>query len=505
MKPVNLQSLLASYDNLERATLDKYLSYSATRLKAHEWGSLRALRDYLAGGGILPARVLDAFYLGYKIPQIGKEFDLLKLCIEPDGHHSIINIELKTDADKEKVERQLRRNHYYLKFAECRVYLFTFVEHTKTLYTWVDDKLEVCSRDMLLDLLMRVIPRQDVVLDHLFDPKHYLISPFNDPERFMQGEYFLTTHQEMIERNVLTWADDQSKGQFVSIEGAAGTGKTLLTYHIARQLKEAGYRVLVLHCASINHGQLRLIEDYDWEIREAKDLVQIKTSLCDFLIIDEAQRLRSWQLKTLTALSCRCILSFDPLQCLSEEEFRLNADQTIRNLASPNNHKLTNSIRTNKELVGFITQILDSRKNWEIEGADIEVCNFYSAKELRSYLEYLDELGWITPQYTPLRYDTAKYERYFASRERSAHGIIGLEYDGIVAVIDEHFYYDDKGLLCCKKINTGNTYSLKSMFYQIVTRARKRLCIIVLNNDPLLERCLDILGRGASRSEVSRD
>lgn len=505
MKPVNLQSLLASYDNLKEATLDKYLSYSVTQLKPHEWGGLRALRDYLVGDGALPTRVLDAFYLGYKIPQIGKEFDLLKLCVEPDGHHSIINIELKTDADEAKVERQLKRNHYYLKFAECRVYLFTFVERSKILYAWHNDSLEVCSRDTLLDLLMRVIPRQGVVLDRLFDPKHYLISPFNDPERFVQGEYFLTTHQEVIERNVLTWADDKSKGQFTSIEGAAGTGKTLLTYHIARQLGEAGYKVLVLHCAWINPGQLRLIEDYGWEIREAKDLVRLDTSLYDFLIVDEAQRLRSGQLKNLTALSCRCILSFDPLQCLSEEEFRLNVDQTIRDLASPNNHKLTNSIRTNKELVGFITQILDRRKNREIEGADIEICNFYSPNELRSYLEYLDELGWIVPQYTPLKYGTAKYERYFPSSERNAHKVIGLEYDGVVAVIDEHFYYDDKGLLCCKKINTGDTYSLKSMFYQIVTRARKRLCIIVLNNDPLLERCLDILGRGSSRKELGRD
>ncbi|EUJ18396.1 hypothetical protein MAQA_09229 [Listeria aquatica FSL S10-1188] len=42
--------------------------------------------------------ILIIFFLGYKIPQIGEEFDLLRL-----GKNYHLNIELKSEASEEKI------------------------------------------------------------------------------------------------------------------------------------------------------------------------------------------------------------------------------------------------------------------------------------------------------------------------------------------------------------------------------------------------------------------
>ncbi len=43
--------------------------------------------------------------------------------------------------------------------------------------------------------------------------------------------------------------------------------------------------------------------------------------------------------------------------------------------------------------------------------------------------------------YTPSMYELYPYDRYQNRENDSAHKVIGQEYDKVVAVIDEHFYY----------------------------------------------------------------
>lgn len=53
----------------------------------------------------------DNWFVGYSIPQIGKEFDLLRF-----GADSVIDLEIKRTGTLQKIERQLRRNSYYISF-----------------------------------------------------------------------------------------------------------------------------------------------------------------------------------------------------------------------------------------------------------------------------------------------------------------------------------------------------------------------------------------------------
>lgn len=58
----------------------------------------------------LSLEMLDGFFYGYRIPQIGKEFDLLKFT-----ETECLNIELKSQAvPLEQVLSQLKKNKYYL-------------------------------------------------------------------------------------------------------------------------------------------------------------------------------------------------------------------------------------------------------------------------------------------------------------------------------------------------------------------------------------------------------
>ena len=66
--------------------------------------------------------IFDGFYVGYKIPQIGKEFDLLRF-----GEESVINVELKKKSSEEKIKKQLIRNKYYLSYIGKKIYNFSYV------------------------------------------------------------------------------------------------------------------------------------------------------------------------------------------------------------------------------------------------------------------------------------------------------------------------------------------------------------------------------------------
>ena len=71
--------------------------------------SLKKLADifYSHEGSI---EMMDGFFFGYKIPQIGKEFDLLKIT-----DNACLNIELKSqDVSESKIQEQLKKNEYYL-------------------------------------------------------------------------------------------------------------------------------------------------------------------------------------------------------------------------------------------------------------------------------------------------------------------------------------------------------------------------------------------------------
>lgn len=488
MKNVNILSIIEAYRNLSSGLftklLDSYGIFSA--VKDYELEGIEALVNKLLE--TKEFSIVDNYYWGYSIPQIGKEFDLLRF-----GNDYIVNIEIKTKSSPDKILRQQQKNRYYLSFLGKSLHIYTYVSDDNKLYK-LDDGLDKVKTVDFGDLC-RILLSQDVVtfndIDEKFNPSDYLVSPFNSTDKFMSGGYFLTVKQEEIYNKIRHELSDSSSS-FIALTGGAGTGKTLLTYHIAKFFLNEGKRVLILHCAPLNNGHRILMEKYGWEIHMTKYAPSI--SDYDLIIIDEAQRMYPYQFDTLVkeirSYNKKCIFSYDENQYLRDNEKRYHLSERLEHELSCIPYKLTGKIRINKEVAYFIKQLFNSKLNIrEIAYPNITLSYCKTFKSAKRLLKALSERNWKIPNYTPGIHSTFNYEKYSSDDVDSAHSVIGQEFDNVVVVIDDKFKYNPQGRL----VADNTYYSQRQMLYQIITRTRKRLHIVVINNETMLDRCINIL------------
>lgn len=493
MRNINILSIIEAYRKLSNTLFQKLMnSYGITSgIKNYELNGIESFVDELlkANNNI---SIVNRYYLGYSIPQIGKEFDLLRF-----GHNYIINIEIKIESSIEKILKQQQKNKYYLSFLDKPLHIYTFISNENKLYKLVirnnGDEIEEITFNELCNILMS----QEVVtfnnIDDLFNPSDYLVSPFNSPEKFMSEGYFLTVQQEQIYKEIQTKLSD-TVTNFIALTGGAGTGKTLLTYHIAKETIQRGKKVLILHCAPLNSGHQILMDEYNWSIYMPK--YAPNTIDFDLIIIDEAQRMYPYQfdkyIREVRTLNKKCIFSYDEKQYLRDNEKQYHTKERIEKELLCTPYKLTDKIRTNKEIAYFIRQLFNIKKNIpNIDYTNIELTyckDCYSAKLL---LQELLERGWKTPNYTPGTRSFFHYEAYLSNDTESAHSVVGQEFNNVVVVIDESFKYNSQGDL----IADNTYYSQRQMLYQIITRTRKKLHIVIINNEVMLNRCIDILSK----------
>ncbi|MDJ0626233.1 MAG: DUF2075 domain-containing protein [Candidatus Caenarcaniphilales bacterium] len=491
MKPLNLLSIVQAYNSLDPNDCKRLFNFYGLEVRGREIEDLQSFIEE-----ILKCepnhRVFSKFYVGYKIPQIGKEFDLLWL-----GSEYIINIELKSSYSEEKVFKQLTRNHYYLSFLGKQVHTFTYVSKTKSLYKLVKNRSELETADFssILSLLIEGLPDKIKNIDHCFNPSDYLVSPFNSPEKFLKKEYFLTHQQEDFKTKILATVNSDLNKKFVAVTGSAGTGKTLLTYDIARELQGFGKKVLLIHCGNLNEGQ-NLLKKENWEIIPIKTYEKSTINNYDVLIIDESQRIYKKQLdeiiSEIQSSNCKCIFSYDKIQTLSKKENSSEIGKTIEQIESIIVYKLSEKIRTNKEIASFIQSLFNIKINDQslTFGDNVELYYFNDSDSSSKFLESLDSNDWKVLRFTPSQYDTETHNHYSDPSNETSHKIIGQEFDGVAVVVDKHFSYDSKG----KLIYTGKSYyDATKMLFQNMTRTRKKLCIVLIENSEILSRCMYIL------------
>lgn len=493
MRSVNLLSLNQAYRNLDKIQFTNLIHYYGIdvnkKVRDYEFECIESLINELLGFSN-NISVTDDFYLGFSIPQIGKEFDLLRF-----GEEYIVNIELKTESTLEKINKQQIRNHYYLKFLGKEICIFTFVSSERKLYKLVVDSNNSETIEVTIDELFNKLLSQNVEtydnIDELFNPSDYLVSPFNSTEKFINGNYFLTVQQENIFNDIQKKLQD-STTNFIALTGSAGTGKTLLTYHIAKYYMHMGKRVLVLHCAQLNQGHNILKSNYGWKVYMPRYAPSFK--IYDIIIIDEAQRMYPSQfnkfIESIKSLNKKCIFSYDAKQYLSKYEKDYNIINRIETELKCTPFTLTDKIRTNKEITYFIKQLLNRDKKISgIKYPNIDFVYFKNYLLAKDFLDMKFNEGWKVPNYTPGIHSSFHYQKYKSIDSDSAHSIIGQEYMNVVVVLDDSFNYSDSGEL----VANNAYYSQKQMLYQIITRAIKKLNVVIINNTNMLERCIEIL------------
>ena len=265
--------------------------------------------------------------------------------------------------------------------------------------------------------------------------------------------------------------------------------------------------MLIIHCGLLNEGHEKLIKEYRWGIIPIKNIDNYNLNDYDLVLADETQRIRKIQLKkminSIKESDTQCIFSYDKAQYLSKKEKNNNISEFIDFLAQPKKFKLTQKVRTNREVASFIKNLFDlSAKDATAKYSNINIKYFSKPKDALQYMDIVKNKGWEVINYTPSLFDVYPYDKFQYQGAKNAHKVVGQEFDNVVAVIDDHFYYETitdpktdkkKRVLSTQNYHKRPIYHPTKMLFQILTRTRKRLTLIIINNEALLKECLGII------------
>ncbi|WP_239700897.1 MULTISPECIES: DNA/RNA helicase domain-containing protein [unclassified Mammaliicoccus] len=430
----------------------------------------------------------DGFYLNYRIKQINPEFDLLKYTKE-----GILNIELKSKADETKVLNQQNKSYFYLKAVSSELDIITYISNENIFYKYDSTSESTIKIDTneVIEILSKYKTIESTHLDDVFKPSNYLISPFNDTEKFLEQKYILTQHQQNIVNNLIKLSNDYI------VEGIAGTGKSLVIYDAANKLIKLDRNILIIHCGYLNDGHCLLNKETGWNIRSIKEGIDDEEfANLDVILLDEVQRLYPHQLKNIInnakLNNAKLIFSLDPRQYLSQREGNYNNIDSIKEIYIDIKHeKLTDKIRSNKEIACFIKELFDNDKKNNIEYKNIEIDYIGKQSNFEEYLNYLENNSWTYLSLTTSLYDAASFNKYSSFKpEVNSHRVIGQEFDNVAIILDSSFEMKNKSL----HYNGGkHYYDPVQMVFQNITRTRKKLKFIIVDNMDLYKNLMKIV------------
>lgn len=493
MKPVNLFRVSRIRDEKLFNIMEKHEAsdHDNHRIRIHEIESLCILTDALAGQGI-KVRDTDGFYFGFIIPLIGKEFDLIKVT----GKYCL-NIELKSqDVSEEAILAQLRKNRHYLTLLGRELMLFTVVTDTLTCYRLSDDdELETTDIGEIASAVRKCRGAYHGRIDKLFRASEYLISPDEDPERFLQGQYFLTPAQDYVKAELLRDVAGTSYCSFFHIHGRPCTGKTLLIYDLAKHLSGSGKTLVT--CGEVPSGGLLSISDSieNLDFISVEDIVSPEQlSRYDFVFVDEALRIDP----AVFDIICNaaetfeqvCVFSTDPTAVLSDPEQQNDIDGRIHSLGLTGEYELSERLRLNMEIQTFIMKLrhlsCKTERSYEFEHVSVNYAN--SIDEAREIIRYFRDKRFVFINAHRYHGDPFEdLEEAFGYRH-----VAGREYNSVVVLMDDSFSYDENGYL--QGIPEPDpVHPYPNIFYSGMTRVREHLALVILDAPELLSSILSIL------------
>lgn len=466
------------------------------KVKQHEYETIKTLVDILQTKGVDISKE-EGFFYSFRIEQIGKEFDLLKI----DKNHLVLNIELKSEhVGEDKIKKQLEQNKYYLNHIADELRLFTFIGETQTVYEYIDESLVKVSIDNLINVMQSFKDFISKGIEFLFDANNYLISPLNTPEAFLEGQYFLTNQQEEIKKKILDIvADESDVPKIFGIKGKAGTGKTLLLYDIVRTIASRDNRCCVVHSGILCDGHEYInLHCRNIHIVSARELNGENNDLLanyDSVFVDESQRIYKSTAKKVINEAIEngklVVFSYDFGQALSHAEENRNIPDLLKSFSEFREYNLSEKIRTSKEIASFYRTLLnlgDASKGY-MNYSDIDVLYANNVDEALKLIRLYEHNGYIFISYTQSVYNYSSINEY--PSKHNTHHVLGQEYDKVMIMMDDNFRYDADGKIQ-GKIHPNPDYVFYKLLYQGVSRARERLCILVVDNYLLFKQISNI-------------
>ena len=454
MKSISIYTITRNQNIECLQKLERQLSGRTYFLKMREWEleSMKALVRELEVH-MQDVHALRFFY-SFQVPRLGKEFDLLQ--IKDD---QIVNIELKSGkVSDEAVRKQLLQNRYYLSVQGKMIQSYTYISSQERLVRLNNhDHIVEADWDQLCLALQRQSKDYEGDIEDLFQAEMYLFSPVTEPERFLNKEYFLTSQQKDIERKILDKIRKVKYGYFW-FSGLPGTGKTLLLYDIAMKLS-VHQKVCMIHCGEtgkewkILHDRLlRIAFLSDSRLEECPDFKEYSA-----ILVDEAHLLTEEKLHVILELSEKhpVIFSGDDEDMISDEEMDRTMIREIEHLPDIQSFHLTNRIRTNAELSSFIQNMM-----------------------------HLPEKR--TVRYYP------HIQVVYANDDEEAGILLKGYQNQLVFIIDERYYYDEKGYLREQRQKQQKPTAVRMLFHRL-NEAREEFAIIVKRNEAVYEVLLELL------------
>ena len=454
MKSISIYTITRNQNIECLQKLERQLSGRTYFLKMREWEleSMKALVRELEVH-MQDVHALRFFY-SFQVPRLGKEFDLLQ--IKDD---QIVNIELKSGkVSDEAVRKQLLQNRYYLSVQGKMIQSYTYISSQERLVRLNNhDHIVEADWDQLCLALQRQSKDYEGDIEDLFQAEMYLFSPVTEPERFLNKEYFLTSQQKDIERRILDKIRKVKYGYFW-FSGLPGTGKTLLLYDIAMKLS-VHQKVCMIHCGEtgkewkILHDRLlRIAFLSDSQLEECPDLKEYSA-----ILVDEAHLLTEEKLHVILELSEKhpVIFSSDDEDMISDEEMDRTMIREIEHLPDIQSFHLTNRIRTNAELSSFIQNMMHLPE-----------------KRMVRYYPHIQVV--------------------YANDEEEAGILLKGYQNQLVFIIDERYYYDEKGYLREQRQKHQKPTAVRTLFHRL-NEAREEFAIIVKRNEAVYEVLLELL------------
>ncbi|MCR5281876.1 MAG: DUF2075 domain-containing protein [Lachnospiraceae bacterium] len=492
MYPINIYALTRMHEEKQLQRLERQLSGRRSLLKIKEWeiDSLKQMCEHLCAVKKEAAGL--KFFYSFTMPKLGKEFDLLRVC---EG--SVINVELKSGpVTEEAVLHQLLQNKYYLATLGKSTYFYTYISQTDTLVRLTgSERLVKADWEELLTALEHQQECYEGPIEELFKEEEYLISPLTDPGRFLRREYFLTSQQRDIKthilRHILTSTGSIAPAfSITGFTGLPGTGKSLLLYDLAMQLSKKE-TVCVLHIGAYEKAlrqldeRLKRVDFYHCDVQKPPELTKRYAAI----LIDEGHRLterlyaqilklaRQWQVPV--------IATFDKEDAIPSREGVISGSRLIMETEGYTGYKLTNRIRLNSELSSFIASLMRCRGRGK-RSSYPSVTLLYANDESESaaLLSAWRDEGYV----------------YIQKSGESAETHIGIaeavckEYDRVMMKMDAAFFYDEDGYLReGERSGQGDGGSGVSDLFHGLSRAKKRIAVIVENNPAVFDALLGVL------------
>ncbi|MBP1584878.1 MAG: ATP-binding protein [Lachnospiraceae bacterium] len=495
MKPINIYALTRLNDPALMSKVERQMSGRGHYIKIREWETegLRLFSEKLRS--VCRDSYSLTFFYSYTMQKLGKEFDLIRIADD-----QIVNIELKSgNVSGDAIRNQLIQNRYYLSTLGKPVYYYTYISGQDRLVRLSNSGRLINSNFEELGLLL---DNQDGVyegnIEELFKEDKYLISPITDPGKFLRQEYFLTSQQRDIKKQILKNISDGHMLQ--GFTGIPGTGKTILLYDIAMQLSHRN-TVCLFHFGT-HRQELQQLDDrlkrIDFYYCDRKTIPEVSKRYAA-IFVDEGHGMGEEAFGVIRRYSSEwnapVIISYDNMDCVSEAERIGIGAPVIEAEEDFSGFKLTNRIRLNSELSTFLRILFSASKTYRREYPNVIVSYGNDHAEAMNLIRYYEMEGYMfiwdkSMDTSPGMEDTFPGE----SLTRIESGAVtGKEFDKVVMLLDDSFYYDEKRFLRNTESGSGKEAARIMNLFHGLSRAKHRIALVIVNNMTLMDSIYGIL------------